>query len=422
MTIEKEGMREEETPIPSIATVISAMFLVAGTCMGGGMLALPVSTGVNGFIPSSLMMALCWMAMTFSALLLLEVNLWMKEGAHIITMADTFLGPIGKLICWIVFLFISYASTVAYTAAGGTLILHSTHYFLGWLLSKEMACFIFITFFGGLIYLGSRIVGRVNAILFIAMIVAYIGLVGTGIHEVKISNLKQVYWPTSFLAIPLLLTSFSFQTMLPSLTPYLKRHASSLRWAIVGGTTLTFLVYLIWQWLVLGIVPIEGHKGLSEALEVGEPITQFLRHHIQSPWIAILAEYFSFFALVTSFLGMALGLFDFLSDGLSIPNRGWGKVVLSLLIMIPTFIFAAYFERVFLLALETSGGFGDTILNGIIPVAMVWIGRYIFHFPNENRLFGGKGLLIGILLFFSFGLLLEILSRAGMTCIIFEAC
>jgi tyrosine-specific transport protein len=414
-------VQESANSVPR-GRLISAVFLVAGTCIGGGMLALPVATGISGFVPSTLIMTLCWLAMTTSALLLLEVNLWMKEGAHVITMASTILGPVGKIVSWCVYLFISYASIVAYTAAGGSLVINGAASLAGWTLSKEWACLIFIILFGGIIYLGNRIVGRVNTILFSAMIVAYFALVGTGISEIKTELLKHTHWSTSFLAIPLLLTTFSFQTMLPSLTPYLKRHAWALRCAIIGGTTLTFVIYLIWQGMVLGIVPVSGPNSLIKALEVGEPVTQFLREHVQSSWVSVFAEYFAFFALVTSFLGMALGLHDFLSDGLKIRNEGWGKIFLSLLIIIPTFIFATYFERIFLLALDTSGGFGDSILNGIMPVLMVWVGRYVLKFPDEHRTPGGKPLLIVVLAFFSFALILETLIHTGQTCSIFEAC
>ncbi len=398
------------------------MFLIAGTCIGGGMLALPVATGVSGFFPSTVMMALCWFAMTASALLLLEVNLWMKEGAHVITMASTLLGPVGKAVSWLVYLFICYASIVAYTAAGGELVVQAAADIAGLDLDVQWGCLFFIVFFGSIIYLGSQIVGRVNAILFIGMIVAYIALVTTGIPEVKSSFLSHAYWPTSYLAIPLFLTTFSFQTMLPSLTPYLKRNAWALRIAIIGGTTLTLVVYLLWQWMVLGIVPVDGPNSLMKALEAGLPITQYLRVHVENAWVSTLAEYFAFFALVTSFLGLALGLFDFLSDGLSIKNEGKGRFYLSLLIIVPTFIFSAYFERIFVLALETSGGFGDSILNGIIPVLMVWVGRYVFHFPSDNQTPGGKFLLIVVLLFFVLALFLELSIRTGWVCSVSDAC
>ncbi|MBA2368003.1 MAG: amino acid transporter [Candidatus Protochlamydia sp.] len=415
-------MELEEKAKAEKGSLLSAIFLIAGTCVGGGMLALPVATGISGFIPSAIVMTLCWLAMTLSALILLEVNLWMKEGAHFITMASTILGPAGRIVSWFVYLFICYASIVAYTAAGAELVNHGALSLLGLELSKEAGCFLFIVGFGSVIYLGSLIVGRVNSILFIAMIAAYLALVATGLPEVKMNLLSHFRWHTSVLAIPLLLTTFSFQTMLPSLTPYLNRNVRQLRWAIIGGTTLTLIIYLIWQWMVLGIVPVEGSDSLLDALERGEQVTQYLRKHVQSGWVASFAEYFAFFALVTSFLGIALGLNDFLADGLKIKKEGIGKVFLAALIVIPTFIFAAYFEKIFLLALDTSGGFGDSILNGILPIMMVWIGRYYLNFPSENRLPGGKPLLIAVLAFFVVSLALETLIHTGFVCSIFEAC
>lgn len=402
--------------------LLASICLICGTCIGGGMLALPVSTGISGFFPSTLMMILCWAGMTVSSLLLLEANLWLKEGAHVITMASTFLGPIGRIVAWIVYLFISYASLVAYTAAGGSLFVGGIQAVIGMEVSKEIACMSFILIFGGLIYCGEKILGRVNTILVVSMVGAYVALVGTAAPEVNLHNIKHTYWPSSFLAIPLLLTTFSFQTMLPSLTPYLKRNAQSLRWAIVGGTTLTLIVYVIWQFIVLGVVPVHGPNSLIHALEAGEPITQFLREHIKSSFVSAIAEFFAFLALITSFLGIGLGLFDFLADGLKITKKGWGNVTLGLLIVIPVFIFAVYFDRIFMLALETSGGFGDAILNGMMPVLMVWVGRYVMKLPSNYTVFGGKPVLIGTFLFFFAVLVLEVITQNGLICSLSDSC
>lgn len=401
--------------------ILSAMFLVGGTCIGGGMLTLPIATGISGFVPSLVMMAVCWLAMTLTALLLLEVSLWMEEGAHIITMTSRILGPVGKGIAWLVYLFICYASIVAYTAGGGVQLSHIFSQYLPDAWGREIGCMAFIVLFGIVISLGSSIVGRVNSILFVSMVAAYFLLVGMGIDEVKPELLLNREWSTAFIAVPLLLTSFSFQTMVPSLTPYLKRNASALRWAIIGGTCIAFIVYAVWQWLILGIVPVEGSNGLAAALASGEPATQFLEEHVHGLWIANIAKFFAFFAIVTSFLGIALGLFDFLSDGLGIKKEGWGKLALSVLIIVPTFIFATQFERVFLLALGKSGGFGDSILNGIIPVLMVWIGRYRLGLVGPFKVVGGRLLLTLIGVFFASTLLLEVLAHFGHISSIYDS-
>lgn len=405
---------------PSKGSTLSAMFLVAGTCVGGGMLVLPLATGLNGFWPSIAMMVVCWAAMTATALLLLEASLWMEEGVHIITMTTRLLGHRAKVISWVLFLFISYATIMAYTAGAGAQIASTITHDFNLPLSKDLGALIFILIFGGIIYLGSEIVGRVNSIFFIAMIAAYIGLVGMGIDEVKAHNLVNFKWTGALGALPLLLTVFSFQTMVPSLTPYMKGHKNTLKAAIIGGTTIAFIIYAVWQWLILGIIPVEGSGGLAEALEKAQPSTIFLRDHVEGKWIAPIAESFAFFAIATSFFGMTLGLFDFLSDGLKIKKEGFGKVVLALLIIVPTMLFVVKFERIFLVALDTTGGYGDTILNGLLPVLMVWVGRYSKGYKDAICVPGGKPLLILIFCFFLGILMMEIIEHSSQLISIYQ--
>jgi len=401
-------------------TVVAAMFLVAGTCIGGGMLALPLATGIPGFFPSLIVMVFCWIAMTMSALLLLEVTLWMEEGVHVITMTSRILGKPGRIASWILYLFIAYASIVAYTAAAGGQISRLMDNFFNFSVSQEWGCLIFLLLFGLIVDFGTALVGRINAILFMAMIAAYCAMVGLGIPEIQKDLLLQHQWSGAWLSVPLLLTAFSFQTMVPSLTPYLHKNALKLRWAIVGGTGIAFVVYAIWQGMIMGIVPVEGSKGLAASLARGEPITQFLGEHTNSMWISIIAHFFAFFAIVTSFLGITLGLFDFLSDGLHIPKKGWGKIGLGLLIVIPTLFFATQFERVFFIALDATGGFGDTILNGIMPVLMVWIGRYWLGYQGPYRLIGGKVTLILLFIGFSAAFLMSVAALFGLMPSIFD--
>ncbi|MEK7339366.1 MAG: aromatic amino acid transport family protein, partial [Verrucomicrobiota bacterium] len=69
-------------------------------------------------------------------------------------------------------------------------------------------------------------------------------------------------------------------------------------------------------WIVLGSVPLQGSGGLQEAFTKGQAATEALYAIVSNFYFIALAESFAFFALVTSYLGIALGLFDFLRDGL----------------------------------------------------------------------------------------------------------
>ncbi len=396
------------------------MLLVAGTSIGGGMLALPVATGISGFFPSLVVMLCCWAAMTVTGLLLVEVSLWLGEGAHMISMSSRMLGLPGKVAAWILYLFICYASIIAYTAGGGMYITSVAADYLDIELTRAVSCLIFFLIFGILIDLGAKIVGRVNSVMFFGMLGAYFMIIGVGSQEIKFSNLLHEQWSTTFIGIPLILTSFSYQTMVPSLTPYLKRNVKYLRLSVIGGTTITLVIYIVWQMLVLGIVPATGPDSLTEALQEGAIATNFIKKSASSTWIVTIAEFFAFFALVTSFLGMSLGLFDFLSDGLNIKKAGWGRLKLGLIIALPTLFFAINYERAFLVAMDISGGFGDTILNGIIPVLMVWIGRYRRNLPHAVGFLGHKLFLILTILLFIISLTIEILVHLGMLSSIYD--
>lgn len=368
--------------------VLSATLLIAGTTIGGGMLALPVMTAEAGFWPSLVMMAAAWLFMVTTALLLLEANLWMAEGAHIITMSSKLLGRYGKVVAWLVYLFMAYASLVAYTASCGELIRQVLP------LGAWASNLLFIVVFGLIIDLGARAVGFVNALLVGGIIAAYLLLIGVGLDDIQPKHLLQSNWGETLKTLPLLLAVFSFQCIVPSITIYLRKSVRHIKIAIIGGMALAFVVYALWQLLVLGSVPLEGEVSLRTAFAEGAAATQYYQQMVQNPWVAAAAAFFAFFAITTSFLGIGLGLFDFLSDGLKIPKKGKGKATLALLIVLPTLILATTVERIFLRALDTSGGFGDTILNGILPALMVWVGRYHQKKSGSFRVAGGKATLL----------------------------
>lgn len=407
----------ETQEAPSWSSILGAMLLIGGTAIGGGMLALPTMTGVNGFLPSFLVMLLCWLMMTLSGLLYVEVSLWMKEGAHVISMAQKMLGPWARMVAWVLYLFISYASIIAYAAGVGTPVIQGVEFATGWEISRNAACALFVVGLTGMVFLGSHAVGRFNTLLFFAMVGAYFFLVVGGISHVDLDLLSHQSWCGVSFSIPLILTAFSFQAIVPSMTPYLNSHRRSLQGAIIGGTTVALMIYTVWQLLVLGSIPVEGAGGLREAFELGRPATEFLRSSMGATWVVMVAEFFAFFALVTSFLGMTLGLYDFLADGLSLPQKGWSALFLGLLIVVPTISFANWNPRIFIDALDSTGGFGDAILNGVLPVMMVWVGRYHRHYPGKPLVAGGRVVLLGIVVFFLGALGLELAERFGSLCL-----
>lgn len=84
---------------------IGGILLIVGTSIGGGMLALPVANAATGFWQSSIFLFLCWVIMTLGAFFILEANLYLPRGKHMVSMAQATLGNLGLLAAWVSYLF-----------------------------------------------------------------------------------------------------------------------------------------------------------------------------------------------------------------------------------------------------------------------------------------------------------------------------
>ena len=149
-----------------------------------------------------------------------------------------------------------------------------------------------------------------------------------------------------------------------------------------------------------------------QAEALGQTAIDPLRHIFPNSPIYLTGQFFSAFALTTSFLGVTLGLLDFLSDGLRIAKVGWKKIALCGIVYIPPIIVVMIIPGIFLKALGYAGGIGCALLLGLLPVLMVWVGRYRKDYSDINRqLPGGKPVLIALLAFIVFELSIEFIKE-----------
>ncbi|MCH9617312.1 MAG: Tyrosine-specific transport protein [Chlamydiia bacterium] len=374
--------------------VLSAGFLVAGACIGGGILGVPVEAGSLGFYPSAIMLLMSWLFMTLTAFLYGEAALWMKDdNAHLVSIAKHLLGRWGEWITVILYIFMGYASLVAYNSGGSQLIDHLFQGAFSVSLTPIVSSILYAVVFGSVFYFGAKILGAINTLLMVGLIVSYVMMTAMGIEGVKSELLSRSSWTGFYAVVPLMITSFSFQMIVPSIALYLDKDAKDLKYTLIFGATLALIFYLLWIFVVMGTVPNEGKSGLKEALENGQVATVSLRLYAHRNIIAVLGEWFAFFAITTSYLGIGLGLFDFLADLFRVEKKGLGKFILGLLVVLPTLYITMAYPNTFLDALDITGGLGDSILNGIIPVLMVWMGRYVIGYKSELKLMGGKTIL-----------------------------
>jgi tyrosine-specific transport protein len=377
-------------------SVLGGMLLVAGSCIGAGMLALPILTGLAGFFPSLFMMVLSWAFMTFTGLVLVEVNGWFKNQVNLVSMAEEAFGRKGRLIAWLAYLFLFYSLLVAYTAASGNIFSAILAALFNFEIPPPAASIFFTGLFGYIVYLGTRPVDLFNRILMVGLIICYLGMIGFGLTRIDFNLLLHSSPKYILLSLPVLVVSFGFQNMIPSLTAYMKGDLKRVRITILGGSLITLFIYLIWSILVLGVVEA---PMIQDSYTRGEEATIPLRNILGASAISHFAQGFAFFAIVTSFLAQGLTLTHFLADGLKCKATRKNLSWLSCLALIPPLLLALYNPQVFFRALSFAGGICAMILFGVLPISMAWIGRYVHKHFSHYHVPGGKPTLILAFLF-----------------------
>ncbi len=383
----------------SLMRIVSGTLLISGTTVGAGMLGIPLVTGVSGFIPGLVITILVWFFMFCTGLLFLEVTLWMPDGSNILSMTQRFLGRKGKYVSGGVFLFLYYCLMIAYFAAGAPILAEAINSIFSLNLVGWRAFFVFGFIFGTVVGIGPKSIDRINIMLSVGMVASWIFLVGKGSSSVDIKLLKLSNWKAMLFATPILFGAFGFHNVVPSLCTYLKRDLKALRRSILLGSLIPLVIYLVWQWLIIGSIP---QDIIEQTLGAGKPITVAFQENLDHPWMGMLGQFFAFFAIVTSVIGVSFSMVDFLGDGMNMKQRvGVRRLGLTMLTFAPPFIFSTLNPNIFDTALGIAGGYGEVFLNGLLPIALVYLGRYVCKLESTAYCFGGK-IVLFMLTFCSF--------------------
>ncbi len=347
---------------------LGAVLLIAGTTIGAAMLAIPVTTGFMGFFPSLLLFLACWFIMLMSGFFFVDVNCSFKEETNLVSMASRTLGNLGKVICWSFYLMLLYALIAAYISGSSPMFV-ALFKAIGFPISQKTAYFCLPILFGVFFYFGIKGIDLINRFLMVGLLGSYILILFFVPSHIDFDHLLHHDFKMGMIALPVVLTSFGFHIIIPSLGTYMRHDSKKLKTAILYGSLLTLGVYIIWQFIVLGVVPLKGKISLISAWLSGDSVAP-LAQYLNNPKIALGAYCFAFFAITTSFLGVALSLSDFLSDGFKLRKSWEGHLVGYGLTFIPPIFFVLQFQRGFITALEYAGAF-VAILLGILPCLMI---------------------------------------------------
>lgn len=383
--------------------LLGGMLLIAGTALGAGMLAIPMVLAQFGVLWGSLLMVVIWLGTTYAALLLLEATLRSGGGIGMNSIAQKTLGKSGQVITNALLYCLVTCLMIAYIVSAGDL-LQQLLTGLGWSLSLIQSQLIFTLCIGAFVAQGTASVDKLNRVLFFAMLMALLVTLFYLLPNVDIINFKQQNSASKVDLIKysaVLFTSFGFMVVVPSVVKYnLDATHKQLRNMVVIGSTLPLVCYLLWLVAVVGNLPAQQ---LVSFANVSELIAALSQHYAN---LGIVLSLFTGLALVTSFLGVAMSLFD--------QNRDLFKsnklVTFLVTFMLP--LLGAILAKEQFIGVLGYAGIILVFLAIFIPMAMVLKVRSDdFEQLDENfyQVAGGKFAMVGCLLFGGFLLVSQLI-------------
>jgi len=396
---------------------LGGVFIITGTSIGAGMFSLPVLTSNMWFGWAILFLCVSWYCMYSSALYLLEANQKFKHGVNFDSMTKALLPTSLRMLNGLSVLFVSYILVYAYISGGGSMLGHSLQSGLGIDIDQSVASFVFAVLLGLIVSFSTKAVDRFTSAMLGGMVITFSIAIYSLLSGANLSLLQPFAeiterLPYSWAAIPSLMVCFGFHSNIPSLVKYYNKDSSKVVNSIRYGSLLALAIYLVW---LLASFTVIGRDGFASVIAQGGnmgALVAALESAGSGATLAVTLQLFANFAVATSFLGVALGLFDFLTDLLKLDDTLSGRSKTALVTFVPPMIGGVLFPNGFIYAIGYAG-FAAAVFALFTPVALAFQARK--HLPTTDFLVsGGHARMAAVLVFAVCVVSFQVLSMMGL--------
>lgn len=294
--------------------LFGSSLILAGTALGAGMLAIPMVLAQFGFYASTILMLFIFIGTTYSALLLAEACTKTKGHCGMSTIAYLTLGSKFKHFINALFYLLLICLMIAYLLGVGDLF-HKILGSFGVNSSPAVSYTIFCLLMGAVVAAGTKHIDKLNRALFIVMVVMLlivIGYLSSNIHLSYIDQASHYTFHDVLKYSAVIFTSFGSMVVIPSLVTYNEGATpKQIRNMVLLGGFIPLACYLAWLFTIIGNM---GVHTVSQFHSISELIASF---SYDKPFIKEVSSIFSALALITSFLGVSMALYDQNKDAVS---------------------------------------------------------------------------------------------------------
>lgn len=380
--------------------MMGSSLIIAGTALGAGMLAIPMVLAQFGLLYGTLLMVLICFGTTYAALLLLEATIKAGGGLGLNSIARKTLGKQGQLITNGLLYALLICLLMAYILGAGDLLSKLLSNF-GVDISATTSQITFTLLAGAVVASGTGVIDKLNRALFFVMLASLFATMVFLAPSITQENLMQV---TSHDHVDLiktsaiLFTSFGFMVVIPTLVSY--NHEATdkqLRNMVIVGSLIPLVCYLCWLFAVVGNLSEEQFRSFKN---VSDLMAAF---EAQSPWVGNVLSTFTGLALLTSFFGVAMSLFNQNRDMFN-QNTAVTYCISFILPLAGSLLAADKFLQVLNYA-----GIILVFLAVFVPLVMVHKQRFMKVAEDRYSAEGGRPMMLFSLLFGCFLLISQVI-------------
>ncbi|GMH97624.1 hypothetical protein TrST_g10676 [Triparma strigata] len=358
-----------QTSRPPASAYVASTALITGTAIGAGVLSLPQLSLPLNFVPSAFLLFCSYVAMLTSALTMAENQISLtptklkdnpaSPPLSYSQLVQETLGPKGETTSTAAYLFLHYAILCSYFSSGGGYVQKFSPMPLPPFSTPVLYALITTL---PIFLLPEATMASVNNLLVLGALASFVGIVSLGIPTADTAILEIPAnlpdWPCVAAVIPIFLLTLVFHNVIPSVTKNLNYDRNAVFSCITVGSSIPFLLFLVYDFTILGNVP--GFTTVVDPIAVLQEAGG-----ANGEALPDLVAGFCFLAITTSLVGFVDGLQTIFNP--IFEKNPQQNLIVPALITIPPVLVSCFGEDVFLTALNLGATFGVTLLFLILP-------------------------------------------------------
>jgi len=384
-----------ETGFLSKHKILLATATLVGTIVGAGILAIPYVVAQSGFLFGFIITIVLGLSFLLLNLMTGEIILRTKEQHQLTGYAEKYLGAWGKRLMMFSMVFSIYGALTAYLIGEG----ETLKAIFKWGNPLYYSIIFFVIAFI-IIYKGIKATGKAELFLIGILLTIVIAIGIVSYQDIDGQNLTTINLAKFFAPYGVILFALMGMPAVPEMQEVLENEKQKMKKAIVIGSIIPIIFYILFALIVVGIIGLENF----EVLEPNQRIATIALSIYSSPLFGMLANFIAVLSMFTSFLTLGIAMIEMYEFDYSF-SKPLALLLTFIIPLIITLLKLSTFIAVIAITGAVAGG-----LQGIIIIFTFWKAKLLGERMPEFSLKPHKVLGVVLIVLFGIGVALELYS------------